>query len=150
MVEIPTKHLIHVTVPAFGCKLVFDYLSSLAITHGVRPYNDKETRLPGSKVVYTFKSDERRQVESFAQTIDKIFNKSFIQYVFNTEPAFENLWDYYEHLLKTFDKHYEMSDDHRVWSAGEKHRKIMDAVFNELNKIDADRVVLYHKIYVER
>ena len=144
--------VVTITIPIFGYKTHEEYLRNLAgagefVDVPLPPTLRRGSVRPTTKT-YLVKFNEHQfaQFRQFKDTLEKIFNRSFLTAVGSTEPMFTNGWDLFEHLLKNHDWYYMMSDDHSVWSNGEFAFKRIQSIKDALEDEDADKAnELYDK-----
>lgn len=96
--------------------------------------------------------DERdrkaREVWSQLTPIDGTTYPAAVHDVFFVwEQEVESTWEKYERLVTHFDWYYSYSDDHSVWTAGERRRREMGALRKQLESegLGEEAAVLYNK-----
>lgn len=147
--------LVAVTVPVFGCHIWRDFLKQLALgAECIEPPKQVQKSrfaVRPTTATYTFKFNayQSSSYNHFIQNLNKIFKTDFLTFKESTEDMFKNNWELYEHLLSNHDWYYAMSDDHGVWSAGERVRKEIDKLKEELSKENLTRANHLYNLFAK-
>jgi hypothetical protein len=140
------KFQVAVLIPTFGSIFTIQYLTSMAIYkpiadgyHIPDEFKHLKTYKPSHKfVIYEFLHSQ--SAVEFTTKLAQIFNSNFLTFSSREIPRFADDWEFLEQLVKTHDVYYEMSDDHRVWSAGQAQLNQIKSLSEKLKLIDGNRV----------
>jgi hypothetical protein len=124
------KAIVKVTMPLFGCAGLVKYLEFLAngCDGGKYISNDYHDHVglrkhPIKKVVATLEFTNHAAAKQFVENCKQTLNPVTVIYDIEVVARFDTLDEELEFRLKNHDEDYAMSDDHRVWLAGEDNLK---------------------------
>lgn len=123
-------HTVLVTIQHLGSTGTIAYLNFLSFSSGVI-VNEKANRFSKTvQVRFTFTTEANAQ--RFTGRLDEIFQPMFCRYHRTHSRRFETTLDLLAWLVETMDWHYDMSDDHRVWSGGQQQLDTIQLLIKEL------------------
>jgi hypothetical protein len=120
-----------VTIPHLASKGTVDFISFLSVygkpVSVVQIFSNPSKKGVPVSVELNFQFDEEYKAAALVSKLQMVFNPKFITIRVSESDRFKDEHEELEYMIKTHDTYYEMSDDHRVWLAGEQSKKrIMD------------------------
>lgn len=139
--------VVTVTIPWFGSTPMTKYLESIAGPSVMKENKkqDKKVHTPTVKRL-EFLFHNAGYANNFVATLKKMFKEDYLEVFTSEVPAYNDDWELFEEKARNHDWYYAMSDDHRVWSAGESAYKRLTAMLHYLRGIDEKRATeIYNK-----
>ena len=138
---IPSTSVIKIKIPLWNSNALIEFLNNLC--YAKEPLKKKAItrerissrygrRKPTETIGYTLTYKTGSNTGRIVRELENTFRAGFLTIETDSVPDFNSKLEWLEHLIKTFDKTYMFSDDHRYWLAGEHSKTLILSLIEEL------------------